>query len=1339
TWTEGSPDQWTWDAGNVINPAYLVHATTYTLRVRSRAQASPYQERTQNFTFFYDAVKPTATITSPANNYSTNTAINITGSSQDQGLLAQAATVFVSIGKDSADTGNNCYRRTDNTFAAACPNWLMTETDGSGWKATNISWSAGGVAARYFILARASDTANNVQDNFWVNDSSRSFVYDVEGPTAAITSPATGRNVSISTIAGTASSLDVAGVNLVQMRIKKVSEGKWWNGSNFTSGLTPEEAFFNVVPAAGPDWANWSVSCGVVNSGDKDFYVGLSTYEYSVRARDASGNWSLTYATYTTVWDNAAPETRLTLPSGGAFQAVSALSSIQGTMMDKTNASNQNLGTVTEVKVRFRRLDTGQYLDGDSSWQGSVQTLGQTTAGDDGPDGQVDFDAAGGTWAVKATILSAAQLPYGASYYITMSAQDNADSASNPNAANNIESFGVYSSTFVIDSSNPYTTITSPSHLAMLSELASITGTMSDDPILGEPAKVSAGIIKVEVQISTGVNDCWTGSAWTSCPYWINASTTTLQGPTSWISSGTWIIAASSLPVWQHNKTYWILVRSSDNAGNVENTFQTDVDSRSITFDFYGPTATVTNFTVSASTNFLPVSETSLIGISSDTPSSTGRILIAISSQTDGAGPSWYNGSSFSAPFSDAVYMSTSSWVDGPAGSTDSWTFNLYPPNIEDNYTYLLRIKTWDRAVVSSNTNVQNIKFRRPTPAPTAVIDVPQHNYSSATLINIMGTSTSAPGVSISTIVVSIQKLGTSFCYNGSNFSTASCPNWLAAAGVPESWNYNSVNWNPGFRYIITGRATDEAGNVQDSFAVGTSSNTFTYEINPPTAAITSPATGRTKILTTIAGTSADISPGSVAQVQLRIRRLSGTQNWWDGVNSFNPDTTEEGAFFNVVPDIPGNWTNWSASSGGLTGAGFKSGQQYQYSARARDNAGNWAITYSTWTTIWDELAPESRLVSPADGANQAVNSLTSIRGTMVDRTNTNPPDNINLSTNTSNVRVQLRRLDTGFYWNGDDWVAGYTLGSPAGPDSQVDFNAELGTWAVIAALPSGVKLPYGTSYYATSSAQDNADSGNNIESFGVYASTFVYDSSAPYTTIQSPSNNAMLSSLGSVTGTMADEPTLGEPAKVSAGINKVQVQISTSANACWTGSAWTSCPYWINASTTAVQGPTTWTSSGTWIIAASSLPVWLHDKTYWIVARSSDAAGSLEDTFTENIDSRTITFDLNAPTATVSNFVSTNILTGPFYVNPDFTVISGTITDTPADISTMTVALSSSPAGTGNTWWNGSAFTSSFGDGVYFATATWTEGSPDQWTWDAGNVINPAYLVHATTYTLRV
>jgi len=214
---------------------------------------------------------------------------------------------------------------------------------------------------------------------------------------------------------------------------------------------------------------------------------------------------------------------------------------------------------------------------------------------------------------------------------------------------------------------------------------------------------------------------------------------------------------------------------------------------------------------------------------------------------------------------------------------------------------------------------------------------MPSHNFSTNTVISISGGSNDS-GVGVSTVQVSIEQLGGS-CYGGGAWGTG-CPNYVGVSGTVGSWSF-SPSWQTGYKYVITAKATDLAGNDQTNFVVGTSSVAFTYETDGPTVGIDYPDTARSQDLTTLSGNASDAAPGALNVVQVRVKRLNSspdaTLRYWNPVgenfNLLDNAVDRELAWFNAMPD-PG-WDSWSVSSAAIL-ADMVSGQEYEFNVKAQ-------------------------------------------------------------------------------------------------------------------------------------------------------------------------------------------------------------------------------------------------------------------------------------------------------------------------------------------------------------------------------------------------------------------
>jgi len=125
------------------------------------------------------------------------------------------------------------------------------------------------------------------------------FAQDLFPPAVAVVSPADGsyRN-SLPTLSGTA--FDSSGIAEVQLQIKRLSDGHYWNGVEFS---------------ATPLWVSASVSSLTWSIADLPPWVNGASYAVYARALDLASNWSVVYATSAFVYDTGAPLSVVTLPA----------------------------------------------------------------------------------------------------------------------------------------------------------------------------------------------------------------------------------------------------------------------------------------------------------------------------------------------------------------------------------------------------------------------------------------------------------------------------------------------------------------------------------------------------------------------------------------------------------------------------------------------------------------------------------------------------------------------------------------------------------------------------------------------------------------------------------------------------------------------------------------------------------------------------------------------------------------------------------------------------------------------------------------------------------------
>ena len=375
------------------------------------------------------------------------------------------------------------------------------------------------------------------------------------------------------------------------------------------------------------------------------------------------------------------------------------------------------------------------------------------------------------------------------------------------------------------------------------------------------------------------------------------------------------------------------------------------------------------------------------------------------------------------------------------------------------------------------------------------------------------------------------------------------------------------------------------------------------------------------------------------------------------------------------------DWTDWNVSSA----IPFLSGHTYTVMARSRDRAGSHSVPYSSRTFTYDNMSPESAVVLPANGS--IITALSAIRGALIDVTNSNPPDNISTGAVTT-MRLKIKRLSDNQYWTGGGWLVGeQVIQTPAaGMDIWVD------SWTIKPGnLPT---MTPGTSYYLTTQGVDNAADGGNAEPYDhVRSSTFTFDDGPPVASIVVPIDNGYYSVLTGINGGSTD----------NVGVSTISVSVQQVGGNCYRPGSFNdfggTCPNWFKA-----QGSTT-----AWSFPFAT-PPWVHNTQYVVRSSATDLAGNIQGAAVAS----TFTFDVIAPTVALTT-PSLGLL------NQNQTIILGTALDSPADIDTVVIAISSDTSGVTASWYSPSLnlFNAPFSAAAYMTTTTFVPGSPAQWGLD--------------------
>ncbi|WP_455392648.1 hypothetical protein [[Eubacterium] cellulosolvens] len=227
-WTTGT-ETWLLTSGTTswsYNSASVTWDAGKNYRIRSRAEDNKTNKETPSTgnLFYFDDLKPTSNIISPANNTNVSSLTRITGNASDTG---GSGVLYVNI----------CVMRYSDGWYWDGYQWNGTQTwlrasGSTSWDwdyYLNRSWANG----KYHIQSKATDKAGNVESPSFGN-----VFYIGPGPTnktkpsSAISAPAPGAFLNtVSSISGTAIDNSGSGLKRVEVSIKRMSDYKYWDGS----------------------------------------------------------------------------------------------------------------------------------------------------------------------------------------------------------------------------------------------------------------------------------------------------------------------------------------------------------------------------------------------------------------------------------------------------------------------------------------------------------------------------------------------------------------------------------------------------------------------------------------------------------------------------------------------------------------------------------------------------------------------------------------------------------------------------------------------------------------------------------------------------------------------------------------------------------------------------------------------------------------------------------------------------------------------------------------------------------------------------------------------------
>jgi len=552
-------------------------------------------------------------------------------------------------------------------------------------------------------------------------------------------------------------------------------------------------------------------------------------------------------------------------------------------------------------------------------------------------------------------------------------------------------------------------------------------------------------------------------------------------------------------------------------------------------------------------TNSLP----NLIGTAfAYSPAQINKVEIKLKCE-DGSetGKYWQGGISWKTDEKWNLATGTTDWIiSAPSPwplktTTDAGKFRLWTKSYDD------------LGSTETVTDVDYITFYVDKGAPQTAIYEPSGNYINSKPL-IKGTAeepsysdtTNSIITNVELAIKYISGTGTTYYWqhyvSSGEWKATTSPLWIDAdaqdgaydtASEQWSWDSSEVDWQNQTKHWVYTRAYDGAGNVESP----ASEMWLIYDVDTGQSVVTTPQGGGQNYnsMTTIEGTASDAQ--GVDYVDIAIYNGSNS-------NYFDPAAWDFTSGTTIWIRATGT-TDWSWDSSTVT---WNYGTTYTIKSRMTDLAGNPEVPSLGKSFVYDNVAPLSEVIYPAD--NSDINDSTStftIYGTAEDS-----------YSNVSKVELVVRKEGVNLYWNGSDWQSDiYWL------------TADLWTssWSY-----TGVNCGDGSDHKIWIRAYDDVlptqnkqsvddSAGGDIENGLNYNSKFKYDVTEPVSDISYPGTNLAYNvKIETFTGTYND-PNFGS------GVSQVRVAIRrTSDNQWWIGAA----PYWsdrVPLITTLVTGTT--------------------------------------------------------------------------------------------------------------------------------------------------------------------
>ncbi|MBI4656406.1 MAG: hypothetical protein HY746_06650, partial [Elusimicrobia bacterium] len=1225
-----------------VDPAILKENITYTFEARALDYAQNYSNIYSTKTFLNQ--RPSTKILNPsAAAYNSLTQLN--GTAEDNIGVSEVKITAYKI-EDTQYYDPSQASPWINGLESNAP-WVPVNTtlyvSSADWSynVSNSTWTSG---KTFRIRAKSKDKA----ENWDVVLSTKTFIFDTNLPVSTVTYPVDGAhyNDSIKPLTITGTSFDYplgtkAGVNEIAIYLIRKSDGWYWTGSGWQSGVYP----FSITPPFDP-WTRAIGDDAFLNNDGEIFQI-------QTKARDGATNDEGYGLKTSFVYDLTKPTGTITYPYNNGY--ISQTGKIAGTAYDTPNGKTGNV--FVRVKKTVAALDYYWRIS-DSSW-----ALAE-------PDTWNEIPAYGtlspnGTW----WQLNTSPWQTGETYEMNIYAKDK---------ANNYQIAYSTVTDIKADFTAPSSTVTYPVHGTTLeAELTKIEGSASDySPGILDKVHVSYKCVDTNY-CDTSLNKYWnrTAGAWDSASE-IFYEATILAG-------NKWEATGNSTPTWITNANgvdYEIFAKGVDQAGNeVTKPGSPAADTSYIKFKLKPPPP-VSGITTP--NDSIPHWKPASVPVISGTALYSTTVQLRI---IDYGADLAENAGNDDLAWNGSIWLSTNSFtgfvgVDSYNTVTKIWQWSITSDKWNVNRKYRVISKALATGMPDEVPGTGR-EFVVDSLNPAASITQPDKSYLVALATVTANVSDTAPGaVQSGYFRVKRQessqywnwKTSTFTALSGSDTDLTATIN-LGIAQYSTDYFKTGQAWETNRSYAAQFYLQDKAGNTGSA-----SERTFTIDKASPTAVILVPSDANKsgiRYIPSISGTASDNWGNN--NIQIAIQQWDGSNNLWFNGTSFN-----QGSIYWISMAANGylspNATYWAYSPSGLDAKFIPgaSGFKYLILAKAEDVAGNVQETYivdaSSVVIKIDKAAPSSAMtdypLDDLDGVSGRYKSQNIGKSASASRFKGTTQDSYYTQNNSTVAATQIRLsyLSAGdtYYWNeGANNFSSWTVTeNTAWFDSLLSGSGPVWNWLYLSDInwPSGDR-EYKLETKSMDDARLNDDTGDgnweNPQSRGTNIRYFIIDDNPPSVLITSPTTGGV-NYLTQVYGTANAD---------IAGFNKTEIKVSTGSGAdtrYWNGSGWQTGD-WPPLTTTRL-GPTSW-------YYTVDAPMLKDDVVYTFVARSLDYAGNYASIYS----TYTVTYDTTAPNVSITYPINGDTYSGVKFSTPVAGGVSNTQSSPNTGVSSVTVAVS--------------------------------------------------------------